>query len=134
MIRWANRILLMMNAILIVFGLLYFGFHGLDLHPNGIEYKDLITIILTAIAVLLASVTIFVALMAIWGYTSIREAAEKSAREVATDVAQTVAAREAQTISRLSGGMAQAPDIKEEDELTRALQAGGPEKGGGNGS
>ena len=133
MIRWANRILLMMNAILLVFGLLYFGFRGLDLHPNGIEYKDLITIILTAIAVLLASVTIFVALMAIWGYSTIRDAAEKAAREVATDVAQTVAAREAQAILALSGGSVSAPDMKEEDELTRALQAGESEKGGGNG-
>lgn len=58
---------------------------------NGIEFKDLITIVLTAIAVLLAAVTIIIALLAFWGYSSIREAAVKSAQETAKRVAETVA-------------------------------------------
>jgi hypothetical protein len=59
MTRWVNRILLFLNACALIIAFLYFGFHGIYLVDHGIEYKDLVTIILTAIAVLLAAVTLF---------------------------------------------------------------------------
>ena len=73
-----------------------------------LEYKDLITIILTAIAVLLAGVTIIIALLAVWGYSSIREsvvktaqeAAEQAARDTARSIAEPVAARVAEEAVR----------------------------------
>ena len=133
MARWANRILLLLNVIALMIAIRYFGLWPLLPNTDGIEYKDLITIILAALAVILAAVTIFIAVMAVWGYNAIRESAEKAAREVAKDVAQTVAAREAESLNSLSGGRAPAPDIEVEEELTKALQTGDSQEGGGSG-
>jgi len=44
---------------------------------DGIEYKDLITIILTALAVMIAVGTVVIAIMAIWGYKSISDEMKK---------------------------------------------------------
>jgi len=104
---------------------------GLVPDPGGIEFKDLITIILTAIAVLLAAVTIFIGVLAVWGYSSIREAATKIAQETAdhvarqvaetraTDVAGSVAVRAAQQMVRLVSPTAPLPAAT--DALTDAL-------------
>jgi hypothetical protein len=77
---------------------------GLKPDDPKVEYKDLITIILTAIAVLLAGVTIIIALLAVWGYSSIlktaQEAAEQAARDTARSIAEPVAARVAEEAVR----------------------------------
>lgn len=124
MIRWANRILFTLNAILLVFAAFYLGHHRLGFGDGEIEYKDLITIILTAVAVLLAAVTIFVALMAIWGYNSLRDEATRVAVKTAANVARVVAARESVTMSGVVTRDGEADDI---DELAVALRdADGP--------
>lgn len=81
----------------------------LPVPPPGVEYKDLITIILTAVAVLLAAVTVIIALLAFWGYNSIRESAEKVAKEtaerVAARTAEPVAARVALQVAERARGV-----------------------------
>lgn len=84
--------------------LIYFISRGWG-SPGGapLEYKDFISIILSALAVMLAALTLFVAVAAIWGFAALREearsSAEQEAREtatkVATEVAESVAARTA---------------------------------------
>ena len=129
MTRWANRILVALNIIGLTAIVLYFGSHRLVQDDPNIEYKDLITIILTALAVLLAAVTLFVAAMAIWGYNSIRDesvkaakkAAEAEARIVATNVASSVASRSAVAIKAVTEEGSASTDV---DELVAALQSG----------
>jgi len=89
----------------------------------------------TAVAVLLAVATLFIAGLAIWGYTAIREAAEakaeSAAREIATNTAQLVATREIARAFRLwsaSRGGAGDPDV---EDLTKELTDGDGENGGG---
>jgi hypothetical protein len=122
MIRWSNRILFGMNALLLGGFVLFIAFRGVSPVHDGIEYKDLIAIILSAVAVLLAAVTIFVAVVAIWGYNSIREESINAAVKAARDVAQTTASREALAVLKFSSEAGQ-PD--EEDELAAALKSGG---------
>lgn len=62
---------------------------------GGIDGADLVTIVLTALAVMLAILTIFLASLAVWGYASIREAAGRIAAEVAERIAAEVAEKTA---------------------------------------
>lgn len=91
---------------------LFFG-HKFVIHEtNSLEYKDLIAIILTALAVMIAVATVVLAALAVWGFAALREeASSRAAREarkvalkigkeakerataVAKEVAETVAAR-----------------------------------------
>lgn len=133
--QWGNRLLLFLNiALLLVLGA-YLGTRGFSQPSAGWEYKDLVAVLLTAVGVLLAATTLFVGILAIWGYTTIRESAERSAnataeaaaKAVAADVARAVASREALEAVRLhmqqAGGAA--IGAEELDALTEALKAGG---------
>ena len=97
--RWANRILFFLNAILCVVFLAFFSSRSLK-PSTEIEYKDLIVILLTAIAVLLAAVTLFVGVIAIFGYSTIRDQASRlavaTAKKTATDTEAAKAARESE--------------------------------------
>lgn len=62
---------------------------------GGIEYKDLISIVLTALSAMIALLAFFIAAFAFWGFSYIekklikvaKKAADKAAREVAEPVA-----------------------------------------------
>jgi hypothetical protein len=115
------------NLILSIILVFYIGVHGLDYPPPGWEYKDLLTVILTALTALLAGLAIFIGVLAIWGYNSIREAAERAAERVADakaentarTVAETVAARVAEQVAT-----AQGTTTARIDDLTAALSEG----------
>ena len=77
--KWANAFLLVINVVIAFILFWYIGTPGLLAAPRGWDYKDLVTILLTAIAVMLGAATIFVAALAVYGYTAIREAAERAA-------------------------------------------------------
>lgn len=66
----------------------------------GFTQAEFISIILTAVTVVLGALAIMLAIAAFWGYNSIRESAQRAgeveARKVATDVAQVIAARVAE--------------------------------------
>lgn len=133
MIRWANQLLLFVNVLALFAAVFYFGLQPLKANHDGIEYKDLVTIILAAVAVVLAAVTLFVAVMAIWGYNSIREEsvkaavreAVKAAEAEAKNTAQVVASREAVAMLDVLKGDGK-PEA--EDELAAALRVGaGPD-------
>jgi hypothetical protein len=70
---------------------------------QGIEYKDFVAILLTAVIVMVAVAALFVGAAAVWTYKEgmelIRTTADKAAREVASSVATRVAreARPAET-------------------------------------
>lgn len=91
--------------------------------PQGIEYKDFVSILLTAVIVMVALAALFVGAAAVWTYKEgmelIRTTADKAAREVATSVATRVAreARPAET------------DPAEAEAIAKAVAAdqGGPD-------
>lgn len=82
----ANRILLAGNVLLFaVLGWLLIA-QGLPLHPSpGWEYKDLVSVLLTVVTIVLAFLGLAVALAAIWGWQTISQGAARRAAEVATD-------------------------------------------------
>lgn len=135
--EWGNRLTLLLNLVLFGLAIWFISTRGLQEAPKGFSYQDLVTILLTAIAVILAAVTIFVALVALWGYTALREnakaAAEKVARETAeeaaraeaTAVARTLTMRELPEMVRLYFSTVGAPSRGEEtQELAEALKLG----------
>lgn len=57
--------------------------------PSGaLEYKDLISILLTAVTVVLAVLGIGIAILAIWGYKEFMTKAESKAEEAASKIAK----------------------------------------------
>lgn len=120
--RWGNRLLLGLNLVVLAGGLWVIGAFGVKHDAGGWSYQDLVSILLTAIGVLLAIVALFVAFLAIWGYTTLKElaaniardAAEKEARRVAASTAETVAARTAMSTRTV---------VESRDELQDALKA-----------
>ena len=74
---------------------------------EGVEYKDLVVIILTALGVMIAVATIVLAALAIWGFSTLREEASRIAREVAPaaarEAAEPVAARTATDYLQMRG-------------------------------
>lgn len=58
---------------------------------QGLEYKDFIGIVLTAFAVMIAVLTVFLAVAAVWGYSSIKDGAHEMAQKTAMKVANEVA-------------------------------------------
>ena len=113
------------NALLLILALYYIGSRGLASPPTGWEYKDLIAIVLTALAVILAALTIGIGALAIWGYTTIREAAidaaETKADASARDIAESVATRVAREALGTMG-------TDRTDDLTAALSRGNDER------
>ena len=122
--KWFNRLLLFCNLSLLGVVGYYLATRGLKPQSTGWDYKDFVNTLLGSVAVLLAAVTVFVALVAIWGYTAIRESAERAAREVATNVAQAVATREAQNALALDGNKRSAGPSITKDALATELGAG----------
>lgn len=120
--RWGNRVLLSVNIALTVILVIFFSTRKLNTSDN-IEYKDLIVIVLTALAVLLAVVTLFVAALAIYGYATLRDLAVQTAKSTAEEVAPPAAAREAEAIMQREGTGEPGPD------LVAALQTGEDEQG-----
>jgi hypothetical protein len=55
---------------------------------RGIEYKDLVSIQLTALTLVVAALGVGVAFLAVWGYKEFMERAKDSAREAASEVAK----------------------------------------------
>jgi uncharacterized membrane protein YuzA (DUF378 family) len=56
---------------------------GLAGPTDAMKYTDLVAILLGAVAVILAAVTLFVGVAAVWGYGTLKFAAETKAAEVA---------------------------------------------------
>jgi hypothetical protein len=141
MMRWGSRLVFAVNIVFFLILASKFGMHGLAKPDGEWKYSDLVVILLTGIAVLLAVATVFIAGMAIWGYAAIRQAAQDKAEEIAkiiaTDVAQAVATREAISARNLfaegspvGGGPA---GVTAADALTKELKTGSAVKGGRGG-
>lgn len=134
---WANRLLLLFNVILLALGGWFVATRGISPAPKGWSYQDLITILLTAIAVLLAAVTVFIALAALWGYNTLKESAKSTAETIAREVAEQAARSTATKVARVVT-MRELPEMVKvyasfdgqvpgggTDELTDALKADG---------
>jgi hypothetical protein len=52
---------------------------------EGLKYSEFLAITLTALAVILASIGIFIAILAIWGYKAIRDEAARIASKTSVD-------------------------------------------------
>jgi hypothetical protein len=74
---------------------LYFIFKGgvKTPHSEHLEYKDFVTILLTALAVMIAIAALFIAAAAVWTYKEAMEIIRGIADTAARDVAASVAAR-----------------------------------------
>lgn len=102
--RAAFALMFVVNIGLTV-GLLYLynatGYYG-GAAVSGVE---IITIVLTAVAILVTTLGIFIAIMAIWGYHSLHNIAKETAERVAKERAETIATRAATDIvTRLDAG------------------------------
>lgn len=95
---------------------------GLTVSPGSfnIEYKDLISIILSAISLLITVLGFFLALAAIWGYNTLRNEAHKAAKDRAKDWLDSEGPKLIEEYIRAQGeGLAKAsqkPDIDIEPE------------------
>jgi hypothetical protein len=89
----AGQVLLTLFNIAFAIMALYFIFKGgvSTSESPGLEWKDFVTILLTALAVMIALSAIFVAGAAVWTYKEameiVRVTADKAAREVAGPIA-----------------------------------------------
>lgn len=106
LVRWGNRLLLGLNAVVLLAGLWVVGAFGLQHDQRGWTYQDLVAVLLTAIGVLLAIVALFVAVLAIWGYSALKEAAAEVAAKKAERVADKVAREVAGPIAARAGAEA----------------------------
>lgn len=61
----------------------------------SIDYKDYTAILLTALGVMIAVLTLFLAIAAIWGYSQIKREATDWAKKTAKDIAEKTAKEEA---------------------------------------
>lgn len=77
---WTNRILLVLNLFLAT-ALFWFLLLGASktIMPGAWEYKDLVSVLLTVVTVVLAFIGVIVAGAAIWGYQSLKSIAEEKA-------------------------------------------------------
>lgn len=85
------------NCVLIAFLFYYLHLnrHTILAPANGLEWKDFVSILLTALGVMLAVMTLFLAVLAIWGFNSLKEEAIRVARTAAMETAGPVAAQAA---------------------------------------
>ena len=102
--RWAFGLLVACNIALLVGAGWYVATRGVTAE-KGWTPESLVTIVLAALAVLLAVVTIFLAAFAFWGYNALRRGSEtmsaQVAERVAREVAQTRVPREVNTAVQL---------------------------------
>lgn len=98
--NWPNRILFVINIVLAGLAAWAIAQYGLGPAPEGWRWGDLVIILLVAISVVLAALTIFLGVLAVWGYTQIRGDARRqaatTAREEVPAIARAEARRQAQ--------------------------------------
>jgi len=120
--RWGNRLSIVLNLSMMGAGAYFIATRGLETPSGSWTYADLVSILLTAVGVLLAIVALFVAVLAIWGYTAIREAAADAATKVASVVAERVARDTASTVaSRVGASTSETVDTSEADLETELM-------------
>jgi hypothetical protein len=78
-------------AFMILFLKLYLNGELTVEHSAVVEYKDFISILLTAIAVMIAIATAVAAMAAVWGYGAIREELNRTVAKTAGDRAEEIA-------------------------------------------
>jgi hypothetical protein len=83
-LKVVNLLLLITNIAVLAMGGWFIISRGYQA-GNGWTPVELVTIILTALAVIVAVMGVFFAIMAIWGYSQIREDARLLSRKVAID-------------------------------------------------
>jgi hypothetical protein len=66
-------------------------------HPPVVEYKDFVTILLTALAVMIAVAAFVGAIAAVWGFTALREETHRAAEVAAKIAAEAVAKAHVET-------------------------------------
>jgi Na+-transporting methylmalonyl-CoA/oxaloacetate decarboxylase gamma subunit len=70
---------------------LFFIFHGGTPLAGPLEYKDFISIILTALGVMIAILALGLAVAAVWGFSELKRAVRRTARRTAeAELASTV--------------------------------------------
>lgn len=96
-------------------------------HSASLEYKDFISILLTAIGVLLTALALIIGIAAVWGYAGLKEmtlaAATKTASETAANVAREVATEiSARTSATMSEAGWDEPRTQTDDNYGKAAR------------
>jgi len=82
MMKWPNRILFACNLAFFALVVWLVSAHGsASIRPGTWEYKDLISVLLTVVSIIVTFIGIIIAVGAIWGYQSLRGIAEQKAEE-----------------------------------------------------
>lgn len=85
-IRWFAKALLTLSNVALAIALGYVFLTRGYVDGAGFDGPTLVTIVLTAVAILVTTLGIFVALLAVWGYSSLKETAEAVAATTAESV------------------------------------------------
>jgi Na+/melibiose symporter-like transporter len=128
-IKWSSRSTLGVNVFLLMCSAYLFLASGPAPEKPIIEWKDYVTILLTVVTIVMGAAALLIAMVAIWGYTSLREHAENTARKAgeeaatktAREVAQAVAAR---TALDALNSLDKSPTSDEANALSAALMSG----------
>lgn len=86
--RWANRLLFCFNLVLGCLLIYLVSFRAIVSPTDGWSRGDLVTILLASITVELTGLAIFLGVLAVWGYSTLREHAAREATERAIAVAR----------------------------------------------
>lgn len=80
--KWPNRIIFACNLIFFAAAIWAISSYGaVRLAPGAWEYKDLVSVLLTVVSIIVTFIGIIIAVGAIWGYQSLRGIAEQKAEE-----------------------------------------------------
>ena len=85
---WLNRLFFVLNCALAIWFAHFLFQHTSPPSSGGWEYKDVISVILSAVTVVLAALAILLALAAVWGYQKLADHAAERASNMATSASQ----------------------------------------------
>lgn len=101
--KWVGKAFLLLNLMAAWALVAYIVSRGFQ-PDNAFTPTDLISIVLSALGVTLAVLTIFLAILAFWGYNSFKDVAKEVATKVARQTAEEVAGRQARSIQDQESG------------------------------
>jgi len=95
--RWLMALTTATALIFLALQVYFYVSRGMVLPHGGWSGYELVVLILIALSVMLATLTIFLAVLGIWGYQAIRAGAVQRAETVARETAAPIASREARS-------------------------------------
>ena len=95
--RWLTVLTTAAALMFLALQVYFYVSRGMVLPDEGWSAYELVVLILIALSVMLATLTIFLAVLGVWGYQAIRAGAVQRAETVARETAKPIASREARS-------------------------------------